>query len=278
MNFALATVTLALVTATAPGAQARKMRANRELRDLEEFDGLDLSSMSSMSAPAALKENEIENPITRGSYTFSGQTSTSADPKFIAAKFKSSAGQRESKTDKSSGVCDERLNILYDAMNAANYFFDPYETCGLDPYYLTNWRCPTWYGPPGLLGFSDGQLSWWDATENYYKPFWELFFGLPPAAVMQAWEMFCECYSGYELGCAAKIPRQGDDLAFHGDHDANKKWVDYCKVAGVWNGDFDIDDFENPLTAELQDCGCYFISVMKEKVDSCPGVNLGEFY
>jgi hypothetical protein len=80
------------------------------------------------------------------------------------------------------------------------------------------------------------------------------------------------------LGCAAKIPRQGDDLAFHGDHNANKKWVDYCKVAGVWNGDFDIDDFENPLTAELQDCGCYFISVMKEKVDSCPGVNLGEFY
>jgi len=89
--------------------------------------------------------------------------------------------------------------------------------------------------------------------------------------------MFCSCYMGYDLGCAAKIPRQGDDLAFHGDHKANEKWVDYCKFVGVWNGDISPSDIEEPKE-EVLDCGCYFISVMKEKVDSCPGVNLGEFY
>ena len=98
------------------------------------------------------------------------------------------------------------------------------------------------------------------------KEFWGQFVDSEWAQMYVALEMYCECHAGIEDGCATKIPREEGD----------KKWVDYCKGAGVWNGDFLLED--TSLTKEVETCGCHFIGATREKIDDCPGVNLGEFF
>lgn len=132
-----------------------------------------------------------------------------------------------------------------------------------------NYGCALGYNPQRNPGneWSDGKIAFWTTGS----------FPVYQAAIYAALELYCECHVGIDEGCAAKVPRQGDDLAFHGDQETAKKWVDYCKFAGIWNGDFSIDD-NIILTKEVEQCGCYFIGVAKDKLDSCPGVNLGEFF
>ncbi len=94
---------------------------------------------------------------------------------------------------------------------------------------------------------------------------------IPTPKVFHGIKLFCECYHAHELGCATKIPRQGNDLAALGNNGAAAKWLNYCKAAGVWNADFDMNDVV--LSSEVKECGCYFIGQARELVDECPGVD-----
>ena len=113
-------------------------------------------------------------------------------------------------------------------------------------------------------GFSKGSL---DFYTNHPVP------EIPFPDVFHAVELFCECYHGHELGCATKIPRQGDDFTGLNINGAAAKWLNYCKAAGVWNGDYETSDAA--LSSEVKACGCYFIGQARELVDECPGVDLG---
>ena len=44
----------------------------------------------------------------------------------------------------------------------------------------------------------------------------------------------------------------------------------------MWSGNFDEDDVS--LTPEVNECGCYFVDTVMDKVNSCPSVNLGDFF
>ena len=129
-----------------------------------------------------------------------------------------------------------------------------YQPEGLHPDlpYGPNFGCPLGYFPFNNEGneWSQGSFYWWMS----------LGFGIDEdeADVYAALEMYCECHVGIDDGCAAKVTRLGDNLIFHDEKNAAKEWVDYCKFAGIWNGDFSIDD-EIVLTEDVEDCGCYFV-------------------
>ncbi len=62
------------------------------------------------------------------------------------------------------------------------------------------------------------------------------------------------------------------------DYKDHKEWGEYCKFAGIWNGDIDYVEFSK-LDEYTKECGCYFVtSSAKDIVDGCPGVDLFEFY
>ena len=149
-----------------------------------------------------------------------------------------------------------------------------------------NFGCPVLYAPD--VGFVSG-----DEYEEVLSP--------PEAAsAFESLELYCNCYSGLELGCAAKIP--------HGPPTSSKVYeyvtsdgeqvtkevivpgfseyipastpgerAEYCKMVGVWNGDFP-PEVADDLSDEVEMCGCYFIGQAQEMVDQCPGVDLGAFF
>ena len=213
-------------------------------RGLEEFDGLSLS----MSMPVEMAFVELD-------------AATGDDSEAKATSSKSAK----------SGVCAHRLELLKDALDASGYGTEltdeeinelcHYQPDGILPSELPsgpNFGCPLGYFPGYPPGFqwSQGKLAFWDQLDNDAED----------RAAYHALEMYCECHVGFDDGCAAKIPHEEGD----------KKWLDYCKAAGVWNGDFLLEDVS--LTKEVEECGCYFIGHVQESIDECPGVNLGEFF
>jgi hypothetical protein len=76
--------------------------------------------------------------------------------------------------------------------------------------------------------------------------------------------LYCSCYQGYELGCSNKLPSTPQEKD------------EYCKFAGVWNGDFNSKEVK--LSRETNDCGCFWISQVTDEVGNCPGVDLGYGY
>ncbi len=221
-------------------------------RDLEEFDGVSLS----MSMPAELASVELES-APFATPTFSPSPSSS----FIL---------KSSKSSKTS-VCDNRLLLLKEALADSGYgtgLTDEeindlchYQPAGLLPGELPdgpNFGCPLGYVPYDGGFWSNGKLSFWKDLDNDPED----------SAAYQAMEMYCECHVGIQDGCDAKIPREP----------GTKKWTEYCKGAAVWNGDALLEDTIAELTKEVEECGCYFIGQVQDKIDLCPGVNLGEFF
>jgi hypothetical protein len=82
-------------------------------------------------------------------------------------------------------------------------------------------------------------------------------------------QMYCECRNGIDKGCATKIPNISENPL-------SEEGVEYCKFTGVWNGDFELDNFYD-LPEEVQQCGCYFVQKTGSVTDTCPGVDLGAF-
>ena len=218
-------------------------------RSLEQaFDGLDLSLSMSMPAEAASAE---------------------LDTSSVEAKDATAASSKAAKTS----PCAHRLDLLHSALIDLGEDMDDedikelchYQPEGLHPELPSgpNFGCPLGYFPeaPPEFQWSQG-----------IKEFWGPFVGSEEEAdVYVALEMFCECHTGIEDGCATKIPREV----------GTKKWVDYCQAAGVWNGDFLLEDLSHLSTSvqdELFECGCHFVGAMRAKIDDCPGVNLGEFF
>jgi hypothetical protein len=263
MKFACLSSAL-LLAAAATQVQAHKMRGVG--RSLEEFDGLSLS----LSMPAAedLALAKFDTP-----------KSASDEQQQEAGLNGFAPSSKSSKT--TTGVCDNRLELLQEALEEKTISLTEEqinEKCHYQPQGIwptlpfgPNFGCALGYYPPGTPDgkWSDGKKKFWTGPP--------LAVGGKNANIYVALEMYCECHLGIDEGCAAKVPRQGDDLAFHGDQKTVEKWVDYCKFAGIWNGDFSIDD-NIVLTNEVEKCCCYFIGVAKDKLDSCPGVNLGEFF
>lgn len=172
-------------------------------------------------------------------------------------------------TPPTTKICDKRRKTVNDILVAKGYTplskEDLIEICtqpidSADP----NLSCPFLYVLGEDNGFSKGNL---DFYMDHPTP------QIPLPDVFHATELFCECYHGYELGCAMKIPRQGNDLAGLGNSGAATKWINYCKVAGVWNGDYETSDVF--VSSEVKECGCYFIGQAREFVNECPGVDLG---
>jgi len=161
---------------------------------------------------------------------------------------------------------------------------DPLAPSGVrqtSPTYVTsNFGCPFIYYPP--MGFIKGEEQYVD------------IFGEKVGEAFQALAMYCECYQGYELGCAAKIPH-GPPTTMQEYPERTPSEVivpsyseyipvstpgertEYCKLVGVWNGDFDTDIVPE-LEEDVVDCGCYFIGQAQDMVDQCPGVDLGAFF
>jgi len=123
---------------------------------------------------------------------------------------------------------------------------------------VPNGSCPFGYNLRD--GFSNGNLEFYQLN-GYQNPLTSL-----------ALENLCECIYGFDLGCAATIPRTGEDFAYQGNTQTSTEWTNYCLAAGVWNGDYREEVLP---TDQVKTCGCYFISQAQDKVGGCPGVNLG---
>jgi len=274
MKFSILSSALLASAMTQVQAQQKMRRGGIVgVRNLEEFDGVSLSM--SMSMPAELASVELD--------TADVEAKAASDTAFY--KSKSSKSPKSEKT----GACDYRLEILLseltdigidDLVEEDINDLCHYQPDGLYPGlpYGPNFGCALGYLP--ILGPSPPILLPEDANWSLGRKDWwlSLPFGIDPdeADVYAALEMYCECHVGIDDGCAAKVTRRGDDLIFHDEKYAAKEWVEYCKFAGIWNGDFSIDT--TVLTEEVEECGCYFISQARDMIDSCPGVNLGEFF
>jgi len=248
MKFTFLASSALLAAVATPTVQAVRGGIVGGGRSLEAFDGLDLSLSMSMPAEAASAE---------------------LDTSSVEAKDATAASSKAAKTS----PCAHRLDLLHSALIDLGEDMDDedikelchYQPEGLHPELPSgpNFGCPLGYFPKALPG-----MEW----SQGIKEFWGPFVGSEEEAdVYVAMEMFCECHTGIEDGCATKIPREV----------GTKKWVDYCQAAGVWNGDFHLEDLSHLSTSvqdELFECGCHFIGATREKIDDCPGVNLGEFF
>lgn len=178
---------------------------------------------------------------------------------------------------KKTGVCDHRLELLQATTTiGGEYDLEEWgeeavnKKCHYQQSSDPNFGCTIGFSPS--IGdvpekWSQGDMFFWEGRN---------------ADTYAALELYCECHLGIDRGCATKIPRIGDNEAFPGSTISStsstvQKWLEYCKFSGVWNGDFLLGgDFQ--LAKEVEECGCYFISQERSGIDSCPGLNLGEFF
>jgi len=194
---------------------------------------------------------------------------------------------------KSTGrkICNKRLSIAFKELVALGpddrgpfgIIEDPSDVtdlCYFDPPSNEgdfNLGCPFIYLPE--IGFVKG-------VDEY-----KVIFGDEAGVAFQSLVMYCECFQGFELGCAAKIPHgppattretltsqvivngYSEFIPFSTPADR----ADYCEMVGVWNGDFDAE-IERDFKKDVADCGCYYIGQAQDMVNQCPGVDLGAFF
>ncbi|KAL7461360.1 hypothetical protein ACHAXS_001777 [Conticribra weissflogii] len=183
-------------------------------------------------------------------------------------------------------TCNKRRQIAFDILKTFNgtNLTEPAEVTTLCEFFPApdepfNFGCPIFFTP------DDGFL-----TPDFFLSIGNLL----AAQAYNALSKYCECYQGYELGCAGKVPHGPPLSTFnYGATSASGEVfipsyseyipfstpatrADYCKFAAVWNGDISPKDF--PLTEELEDCGCFFVTTAKDMLRDCPGVDLGAFY
>ena len=225
--------------------------------------------LSRLSSRAAVGEDDGEENNKRQSRASktSKAPSNGASP---SPRSKSSKGAP-------SSICNKRLELAYEAVLALNDTDvetkeDIIELCDFVPEEPFNFGCPI------LLSEEIGFLTPED------------FENKTVAEAYSTLTKFCECHAGYDLGCAGKIPH-GPPRSTYSYSEDNQVYVpsyseyipfssptsraEYCQFVGVWNGDFDINDVE--ISQELEECGCFFISMAKEMVRDCPGVDFGAF-
>lgn len=138
-------------------------------------------------------------------------------------------GSSSSKTAKEA-VCDGLRVGAHDAImeetgiDVSDEFLDEHCLSFSPSDSVPNGSCPFGYNLRD--GFSNGNLEFYQLN-GYQNPITSL-----------ALENLCECIYGFDLGCAATIPRTGDDFAYQGNSQTSTKWANYCLAAGVWNGDY----------------------------------------
>ncbi len=234
-----------------------------------------------------VKVDEITIPgIPSGSKgSDSSKSSTTSSGSSSSSSHSSSSSTRKSSKSSKGGTCDKRLTDAYNQIRALPDDFgvvtSPSEitaACAFDPTRGFNFGCPFAYTT--LLGFVDSEELYQEGFENdaVGSAYWSFV-------------LYCQCHQAFDLGCAAKIPH-GPPTAFvdYGDF-GNKvvnsysefipastpeKRLDYCQMAGVWNGDFDTS-VSRDFSPEVRDCGCFFVGTAKDMVGTCPGVDLGAF-
>ncbi|KAL7470534.1 hypothetical protein ACHAXS_010785 [Conticribra weissflogii] len=186
----------------------------------------------------------------------------------------------------SSSICDKRLQIAFDILSQFNDndLTEPSDVTALCDFFPVpvepfNFGCPIYFTP------DDGFL-----TPDFFNSIGNEI----AAEAYTALTKYCECYQGYELGCAEKIPHGSSPSTFSYGIGQNSREVfipsyseyipfstpasraEYCKFAAVWNGDISPDDFS--LSKELGECGCFFVATAKDMLRGCPGIDLGSFW
>jgi hypothetical protein len=203
-------------------------------------------------------------------------TATASSPKSSTP-----AGSKSSK----GGTCDKRLADAYNQIRALPDAFgvvtSPSEitaACAFDPTEAFNLGCPFVYTT--VRGFLDSEELYqaeFNDNDAVGSAFWSFV-------------LYCQCHQAFDLGCAAKIPH-GPPTAYIDYKIGSKvmnsysefiptstpeKRLDYCQMAGVWNGDFD-SSIVSQFSSAVNDCGCFFVGTAKDMVGTCPGVDLGAF-
>jgi len=213
---------------------------------------------------------------------------------YYSGKSGKSGGSSGGKSGKSrvvtTGICNKRLMIAFEEIMALGpdgqfgTISDPSdvtELCAFSPPEEGsddfNFGCPFIYLPEE--GFLQGD-------DQYIN-----LFGEEPGIAFNSLVLYCQCHHGFDMGCAAKIPHgpptstveyEEKSVTVNGYSefipfsDPGTR-ADYCKLAGVWNGDFG-EDITAELDSDVLDCGCFWVGTAKEMVDTCPGVELGAFF
>ena len=220
-----------------------------------------------------------------------GSDSTDKSSSPTSSESSSSSSHSYSSKGKSSksskgGTCDKRLTTAYEQMRVLPEVFgeitspsDVTKTCSFYPTAGFNFGCPFIYFPP-FFGFLDSEEMYQSAVDDVAigTAFWSLV-------------LYCQCYQAFDLNCAAKVPHGPPSAVASydiGDKFVNsysefipsstpEKRLEYCQMAGVWNGDFD-RSVAYDFSPEVRDCGCYFVGTAKDMVGTCPGVDLGAYF
>ncbi|KAL3784485.1 hypothetical protein HJC23_013628 [Cyclotella cryptica] len=208
------------------------------------------------------------------------------------------SGKSGGKAGKSSypssswNLCEKRFDLAWEANVNADYViattkqemakrceFDTTDTSS-NPF-APNLSCPFIY--TNKTGFLDNQT----AVIAFFRT---LTSDAVVGNTFWLFQMYCQCKQGYDLGCASKIPHgpSSTDIGYnYGNVHVSSysefipastpaERAEYCAFAGIWNGDFDLDNYYD-LPKDVQDCGCFWVGEAQEMVDDCPGVDLGAF-
>lgn len=209
---------------------------------------------------------------------------------------KTDKGAKSRKID--SGICTKRLMITYELLRSLGpdgpfgTIKTPADVTALcrfvppESVFDANFGCPFLYIPE-YFGFLSSE-------EEYKEIFSEPLNPNPDLDGEAFWNVvkYCQCHQGYDLGCAAKIPH-GPPTTVVSYEDTGDKMVngysefipgstpadraEYCKMVGVWNGDFDAD-VASDLSQDVMECGCFWLGTAQDMAGTCPGVDLGAFF
>ena len=201
-----------------------------------------------------------------------------------ATASRGSSRQHKGKSRKiPTGVCDKRLLLAFELIQPFNVsgINEPEDvTTKLCPFVTPtseneryNLGCPFAFFPADYTGTAVPPTN---VFPKGVKEYVDLFVKLcgddeecqagaaAEGKALASVALYCSCYQGYDLGCSNQLPSTPQEQD------------EYCKFAGVWNGDFNSTDVE--LSRETNDCGCFWISQVTNEVGKCPGVDLGFFY
>ena len=194
-------------------------------------------------------------------------------------------------------VCNKRLHIAFEKMSQISMFgpinkpSDVTDACSFIPPTETlgdfNLGCPFLYIPNDPDSSSPDGFGFVEGVQGYDQ----VFNDEAVAEAFNSFALYCSCYQGFDLGCASKIPHgppekkveyATGEVTVNGysefiPYSSPSTRAEYCKLVGVWNGDFE-RDVVHDFTEDVQECGCYWIGNAKDMVDECPGVELGAFF
>jgi hypothetical protein len=252
--------------------------------------GISSSEIDPFQQRSLFEKTVLGAAIAKWNQDAATNNATSTMPSSSSSSGTSSAGtsSMRGRSSKSAKTCDARLKMAKEAIEAlpgtsAVSPEDITAACtfrsGLNLSGDPNSPVPVIQDPTPNLDCPAPAIGYFFEDSTY-----DGFFAPPYNKAMLQFTKYCECHQGYELDCINKIaypeyesgPRSGTDFVYPGDT-GTKKWKEYCKFVGIWNGDIDYAEYDK-LSSDVQQCGCYFVtSYAKDMVDSCPGVFLFQF-